>query len=318
MPSFPIVYPAFKSILVNRLQKILSDSKKPDFCTALSCFDQLAEPSMQQEWSAAEIPLKRIQQDRQIEYVSAIAFKLANSTHASVTDIAAQLTARLRTEQTIDRTCSDRPPIPAKIWRSVTVQSTPTGWLHFQIGDMGVVDWLQTIGKWLQQTSPADRPHPVPLKAVSLSQKQSSGMFEVLYAHARCCSLLRLAMQSDLALCNFAMDRQQIAGFECISWHQEGNFRCQHPTEQRLVCQMIDVMDELGNHPAALTTDRVWRLAWRLSQTFQNFHAHCPLLLKTSGDRELAQARLGLVILTQALLQWMLQDWLQIEAPIEL
>jgi hypothetical protein len=328
MPLSNIVSPAFKSILVNRLQKILHDYKKLDSSVSTSTSVVRSNASLQ-IGAVGEIPLNRIQQNHQICYVSAIAFRLTNLTQESVTAIATQLVDRLTQSTHPAQLTHANAPVSLleSVWCDAIVQLTLPGWIHFKFSDRGLAAWLQMLSEWLLQTSAQrDQTHQAiaqsnveqPIRQ-GCEPRNSTSSFEVLYTHARCCDLLRLGNHTEiLRLSSLAHGAVwQMVDPDPIPWSVDGQFCCRHPAERRLIAQMVDIVDELSSHPAP-SSDRIWRLAQHLSQVFQTFYAQCSIVAVAKTDRPLAQARLGLVLLTQALLRWLLEDWLHLKAPIEL
>ncbi|WAL58640.1 DALR anticodon-binding domain-containing protein [Thermocoleostomius sinensis] len=330
MPLSNIVSPAFKSILVNRLQKILHDYKKPTSSRSTLEFADQSNVSLQAE-EGNDIPLIRMQQTDQICYRSAIALKLAASPEAAIC-IATQLVDDL-----IQSTQADSRDIPVPllhdIWHNAVIQSTTSGWIHFQFSDQELAAWLQMLSEWLllckhpgisQQPDQLDALEALSDGKQPLTQnyelRHSTSSFEVLYTHARCCGLLRLGESTNLL--HLDSDPAQtavwrIAEPDFIPWYVDRQFRCHHPAERRLISQMVNILDELFVTPSP-SAARIWRMAQCLSQDFQTFYAHCSIFATAKSDRSLAQVRLGLVLLTQALLRWLLEDWLCLRAPIEL
>jgi hypothetical protein len=315
-----IVYPAFKSILVNRLQKILHDYKNPDSSVTPSNFSDRSSASLQRGEPADEIPLNRVQREDQIWYVSAIAFRLTDHVQGSATDIAVQLIKTL-IESTVSSD-ADGLPLPLdRVWSQVLIQLTAPGWIHFKFSDQGLAEWLQIVSECLLSSSCIKSQDKIGKSTPYVSSTRNfTNSFEVLYTHARCCTLLRLGEQADIL--RLHSDPDQLAVWRIIHpnpipWCSDQTLRCHQPAERRLIMQIVSVLDELCLSPVP-STDRIWLLAQRLSQDFQAFYAHCSIFAVAKIDRALAQARLGLVLLTQTLLRWLLQDWLHLKAPIEL
>jgi hypothetical protein len=326
MPLSNIVYPAFKSILVNRLQKILHDYKNLGLSVTTSMFSNRSRPCLQERGSADEIPLNRVQRDDQLWYVSAIALKLATVTQDSATAIATQLVDDLIQDTALTKV-NPSPLSLDSVWGQATMQLTPPGWMHFKFSDKGLALWLQLLSEWLLTSgnlTSSDRVEmqnrvgqPTPQGS---SPRNCISSFEVLYTHARCCDLLRLGEQAGIL--RLYADPAQVASWQIVDpspipWWADDLWRCAQLPERRLIMQMVDVLDELSMGPAP-SIDRIWGLAQRLSQAFQRFYAQCSIFALAQTDRPLAQARLGLVLLTQALLRWLLQDWLHLKPPIEL
>ncbi|HAG85484.1 MAG TPA: hypothetical protein DCL61_31145, partial [Cyanobacteria bacterium UBA12227] len=88
----------------------------------------------------------------------------------------------------------------------------------------------------------------------------------------------------------------------------------QHPAEQALIAQMVDLLDGIGdrNHENWL------KRGIALSEKFEQFYSSCRIWgeVKTQTP-QLGQARLGLVGVTQALMRSLLQDQFGIFPRVE-
>jgi arginyl-tRNA synthetase len=242
------------------------------------------------EICASEIPLKRDGDDLPLRYSSAIALKFAPQHQCSAIDLAERLARSIRTNNP-----------------NFSVEVASTGWMTLQLTDRAIADWLQFV---LQSFPPS------PLHDES-SPKSGSSCFPAQYARARCCSLLQLAYREgaiDYSLLGDG-DRQMTA--QPIPWldpdHQR--LRLQHRAERRLVSQLIHTADALtATHPQNYT-----KLALKLGDRFEEFYSQCRFLgaVKTVNPR-LAEARVGLLGVTQTLLQYLLERKLRISSPISL
>ncbi|NEP58605.1 MAG: hypothetical protein F6K31_16565 [Symploca sp. SIO2G7] len=93
------------------------------------------------------------------------------------------------------------------------------------------------------------------------------------------------------------------------------HLRLVHPAERRLIAQIIDVQDALINQSQLQGI----KLARELSKAFEQFYSSCRIWGEVKSQApQLAQARLGLVAVTQILLRSLLQEQLGILAPVEL
>ena len=292
------------------------------------------------------IPLYRLPDDTVVLYRSAIALKLAPLWQLPVLDIAHQLVASFLTinQDTTGQICLD-----------FSVEVLSSGWIEFQLSDWGLATWLQ------HSTHAFHHDAPQPWGECVSPDK----FFPVQYAHARCCSLLRLAhTQGLIKLRDLDFNTQDLrnrppsppnlggTGFtppkvggsggqndgicvspNTVSWQlvepnpipwlnddQEADtgkvlLRLVYPAEQRLIAQILDVQDVM-NDQAQLSGVK---LATALSIVFERFYSSCRIWGEVKSQTpKLAQARLGLVVLTQALLRSLLQDYLGVPAPIEL
>jgi arginyl-tRNA synthetase len=142
----------------------------------------------------------------------------------------------------------------------------------------------------------------------------------VQYAHARCCSLLRLAHRQGLIKLkdlDFKTLDWQLLEPNPIPWlnDDQAALRLVDPAEKRLIAQILDSRDALSD-PGQLSQRK---LASALSNEFERFYSNCRIWGEVKIQTpKLAQARLGLVAVTQALLRSLLQDHLGVPAPAEL
>jgi arginyl-tRNA synthetase len=246
------------------------------------------------------IPLYRVQDD--MVYASAIALKLASIFHLQPLDIATQLVSCL--------------PSPSQDTGTqgvleFTVKVAPPGWIYFQFTDPGIAAWLQ----YLTQTPATIASHTVIYQASPIALS----LFPVQYAHARCCSLLRLGHQQGLIKLSTHTKMPplyQLIEPNPIPWlNADKQLQLVHPAELRLIAQLLGVLDELSefNQPNWV------KVASNLSDAMTSFYRHCRVWgeVKTQTPH-LAQARLGLVGITQSVLGLMLQDILGATAPAEL
>jgi hypothetical protein len=253
------------------------------------------------------IPLYRLPDDTVVLYRSAIALKLAPLWQLPVLDIAHQLVASFLTinQDTTGQICLD-----------FSVEVLSSGWIEFQLSDWGLATWLQ------HSTHAFHHDAPQPWGECVSPDK----FFPVQYAHARCCSLLRLAHTQGLIKLrdlDFNTVSWQLVEPHPIPWLKDDQgadtgqllLRLVHPAEQRLIAQILDVQDVM-NDQAQLSGVK---LATALSIVFERFYSSCRIWGEVKSQTpKLAQARLGLVVLTQALLRSLLQDYLGVPVPVEL
>ncbi len=277
-----------------------------------------------------EIPLNRLKVAAPIRYVSAIAFRLAQRLEIGkapleiAREIAEQLDYLISTAQASENSeASDL--IWPQIWQNFTVQTAEPGWIYLQLSDRGVAIWLQSLicsqmplsdsTSLSSSTQLSLDPSPQAVINPALNIRNSTRLFPLLHTHARCCSLLRLANQTGI----IRLDRPEFAAGASVAapdfpWlHPESaQLRCQHPTEQQLISQLVSTLDQLN---ASAQSDR--KLAQALSHNFQSFHAACRIWGDERTDLPLAQTRLGLIWIVQRVMRSLLAE-LGIEAPIEL
>jgi arginyl-tRNA synthetase len=238
---------------------------------------------------ASEMPLKQDGDDLPLRYSSAIALKFAPKSSCSAIDLAERLVRSLLATQP-----------------DFSVAVTSTGWITLQLTDRAIADWLQFVLQSFPQC---------PLNEES-SPKNSLPCFPAQYAHARCYTLLQLAYREGAIGDSLVGDRQAIVPTH-IPW-LDPDRQCLHvdrPAERRLISQLVHTADALtASQPQNYT-----KLALRLSQRFEEFYSHCRFLgtVKTVNPR-LASVRIGLLGVTQTLLQYLLERKLRISSPIAL
>lgn len=248
-----------------------------------------------------EIPVNQIKHETRITYGSAIALKLAPRLHQSPFTLAEALCIRLNTWN------SDGQLSCGIIPRDVTVQVLSSGMLQFVFTDVGIATWLEQIlcCSWTQTC----------LKNLEIS----SDLFQVQYSHARCCSLLRLADREHLitlAKPNLITESPiKISSISSsIPWVNDQNkLQFSQSEDYQLLSQLVEIVDTL-----LLFSDRTnWlKLAVQLSDNFQQFYRYCRIWGEVKQNTpELAQARLGLISITQFLLRILLEEKLGVIAP---
>jgi hypothetical protein len=272
------------------------------------------------------IPVHQMSDDTGVLYRSAIALKLAPLWQLPAFDIANQLTDSLAiiSQDGHDLICLD-----------FSIEVVFPGWIHFRLSDRGLATWLQHLiqdrgageagGVGEVVISPSSTSPPLSPSSPS-APCAPSALFKVQYAHARCCSLLRLAHQQGLIELldpEFKTPSWQIIEPNPIPWLNDDQgmesgqrrLRLGHPAERHLIAQIVDGLDRISN-PEPVSGIKP---ANALSSAFEKFYSNCRIWgeVKTETPK-LAQARLGLVGVTQKLLRSLLQDQLGVTAPVEL
>jgi arginyl-tRNA synthetase len=270
------------------------------------------------------IPLQRIHDDEKVIYGSAIALKLASKYNLTALAIANQLATYL--EFTTDFNSSE-------IILDFFIEVANGGWIYFHLNNSSIAVWLQhllEIPKTLFNQFKISE-----VKNIEL--KRSFNTFSLQYTHARCCSLLRLGEQESLI--KISSDNHQgkfyIVEPKPIPWLNSGliakafgNLAPAIPASGgmefcslHLIEQLLDLLDELSTTNLTSpqkATSRLISLTISLSEAMINFDRSCRILGQVKTHPQLTQARLGLVAVTQSLLQFMLRDIFGISAPEEL
>lgn len=291
---------AIKQLLLSRLQVALG----------LYVSDDLLLKKQQER----HIPLHRAKNDNRVLYVSGIALQLSGTMKIPPLEIATALSSKIIVN-VANLACGAESSPGAPVSQDFTVQVVPPGWIHLELTEPKLAAWLQCLAQG-ELKGQGDKGTP---------SSSPSRLFAVQYAHARCCSLVRLAHGEGLIMLKepelentptvfFAVAPNPIPWLNC-----DQKLRFCHPAEHALIAQLVGLLDELYYPcPSHHTVD--WeKAALNLSQAFQNFYSCCRIWgeVKTQS-LHLAQARLGLVIVTQAVLRLLLQDMLGVWAPLEL
>ncbi|MCC3418927.1 MAG: hypothetical protein JGK24_30190 [Microcoleus sp. PH2017_29_MFU_D_A] len=260
--------------------------------------------AIEEQGTTSEIPLNRAKNRERVVYVSAIALKWAATWDQTPQAIAAQLAEILK-----PLCCPD-----------FAVQVAPSGIIELELTDAGLAFWLQRL---------AQIPLPVPEYRTLSPVISADRLFPIQYSHARCCSLLRMADRDRLiaiAQPNVTTAPQiwSLAAPNPIPWVDEGDRRLLlvAPAERSLISELIAVLDCLApvfeaNQPEKPVN--YFKLANSLSAAFQTFYSQCRIWGEVKTEQpKLAQARLGLILATQSLLRFILEELLNAIAPIEL
>ncbi|MEM8777618.1 MAG: arginyl-tRNA synthetase [Cyanobacteria bacterium P01_G01_bin.49] len=257
--------------------------------TQLINFSDLKVPNGQ--LSPETLSLSRLSDRNSVIYRSAIAFQLVRQSAFSPFTLAAEIFQLIKQQQPKD----DHLP-----QSSITLRLVDPGWLEFEVSDRSLEIWLQTLLSC-----------PWPLKQSSTISANYNHLFPIEYSHARCCTLLRLAAQEKLIQLNNGTFEKNLSLFKCpnpIPWYNPelNQLRVSNSAERSLISQMIITTDRLINES---TVDEI-KLANHLSQSFLDFERYCRIFgIIAQKQRKLSQARLGLVAITQYLLQglWLSQ-----------
>ncbi|MBM0740229.1 hypothetical protein JOY44_00975 [Phormidium sp. CLA17] len=213
----------------------------------------------------------------------------------------------------------------------VEIQSTPSGYLEFRIGESAIAQWLTCLNQPIASLFVSADPHSSFLTAHSQPAKRSHlSLFSIQHAHARCCSLLRLATQQEMIRLNWLEDASQWqwAQPNPIPWLTGQQLRTCTVAERQLISQCFTVWDELpwqadtlakNSQPLSLYPSRITILAQGLAQAFYATHQQCQIwgALENEGSDRLI-AHLALILVTQKLLYGLLRIELGVVAPEEL
>ena len=290
-----------------------------------------------------------------------IANKIAGSLAGSYQDTANEEAGKKDTGKTLDpfstlpclsvTTSSSDLATPNQADLDFSIEVVSPGWIQFRLSDRGLATWLQQLiqispllSDWEDYSSiglqrkgePGDRDSKIKNRCsqeveithqgrLSERSKTAHTLFQIQYAHARCCSLLRLAHREGLI---------ELSDLECktrswqwvkpnpIPWmfddlemeSEPRRLRLGHPAERGLIAQLLDGTDRISS----LTPASAIKLAHALSRALETFYSACRIWGEVKTETpQLAQARLGLVAVTQKLLRSLLEDQLGVTAPPE-
>jgi hypothetical protein len=245
-----------------------------------------------------------------ITYTSAIAKRLTTPFNQPVITIATQIREQIQSESTEFYLF----PNSLKLGEgqpNFTLKAMPSGMILLELTDGGLANWLHymtniavTPGESLPR---ADFPND---------------LFDIQYTHARCCSLLRRAEgEGFITLTSLPQGLIQPDWQWCtpdpLPWLTSAmQLQLTHAAEHLLITQLIMTMDCYG---LVTPPPNPKQLAHDLSRVFQQFYCSCQMWGAVRQQTpQLAQARLGLVWITQKLLRSILQEQLNIIAPFEL
>ncbi len=219
-------------------------------------------------------------------------------------------------------------------WLAPRYWMHPRGWLYAEFSSDSLAQWLQALLAHAPRLEIRDSSTAPSILVKGISSNPD--LFELQYAHARCCSLLHLGHQARLI---------QLADQHSFSltlpnpipWlTTQGELRFQTESEQKLLrslmqfpqslCVSKTVYGRLHSPEPGCQTVVPWPLNNRTiqrhrtwSQLFESFYRECGVLGTAQTKKpELAQARFASLILLKNLLKFWLNSVLQIDAPTQL
>ncbi|MEC4819491.1 MAG: DALR anticodon-binding domain-containing protein, partial [Scytonema sp. PMC 1069.18] len=290
-----------------------------------------------------KIPLSQGRKEKKIFYVSGIAFKLSKYENLPAIDIANRLVSHLLRNGD----------------NELIIQVVSPGWIHLEVAPPTLAAWLEglivdngeipaqcCLDKQKLETRFLETGFLTPQRldvtqdaiAVPFGDEGQEGrgdeevkkanfsalappatLFPVQYAYARCCSLVRLAVQEGLIKqhrevefgtikSGFDQDAPRVLISTVIPWlDSNAKMRFLHPTSYLLINQLVEVVDQLGCSNSGGCVN--WKkAALNLSHVFETFWCQCRIFGEvTTASLELAQVRLGLVMATQSVLKFLLE-----------
>ncbi|MGL4884287.1 MAG: DALR anticodon-binding domain-containing protein [Waterburya sp.] len=193
------------------------------------------------------------------------------------------------------------------------IEIVPSGWLNFYLDSASLTNWLKQVVFFLA-TQPPVAVNVNQANSTDTQLKEFSNLMPLQYAHARCCSLLRLGARGKLITLKddcFSHIAWQLEHPQSISWlDEQQNFCLTQESEYDLLRQLLKVTDAFAGKP-----DSWVKLAFDLSIASEIFQAECRFLGEVKEQSpQTAIARLGLIALVQYWLQRILVEKLNVVA----
>ncbi|GAB4293069.1 MAG: hypothetical protein Fur0025_29140 [Oscillatoriaceae cyanobacterium] len=247
-----------------------------------------------------DIPLHRVKDGYGVTYVSAVALKLEKIWAQRAIEIASHLTAAVFTTE------------------DFTITVPPTGWIHLHLTPTGIAHWLQDLCLQRKDGGLLNQETREPADGGKGGDKDRQ-LFQLQYAHARCCSLLRLAHREGLISLVVAANGD-LTTEETFPWLDgEGNLRLSHPAEMAVISQLAGSLDGCWDLHQGGKRTSVLPLAASLSEDLLKFTARCRIFGEVKAENPaLARARSGLVMAGRQGLKILLEKNLGVLAPLEL
>lgn len=269
---------------------------------------------------AGNLALYQVKDATQILYVSPVALQVSKLWRIPSADLANTIAQELYYSLRSHRSESEQ---------NFSIKVVPPGWIHLQLSDAAISAWLQGLAEapsWGRREREEGEGGG---RREEGRGKRGRGaklpIFAAQYAHARCCSLLRLAHREG-AIVLKEPDVENSPTHWCfvspspIPWlTSDKKLRLVDSAERSLISQLVAGVDSLYC-PSPSGRQVSWeKTALDLSQTFERFYSRCRMWgeVKTE-DPSLVQARLGLLAVTQSFLRLLLQERLGVGAPLEL
>ncbi|NET47002.1 MAG: hypothetical protein F6K15_36295 [Okeania sp. SIO2B3] len=263
-------------------------------------------------WEKKEvIPINQTINNGAIVYKSAIALKLASVCQQPAIYIATELVKYCREIVNTDT---------KKYTENFEFEVISSGIIYFYLTDLSLANWLDYLTSF-----PLNFEQQKLRVGVDDKSLKSTNLFPIQYSHARCCSLLRMGIRDRLI--NLTPAGPDASGqfllfqiSQPIPWQQpNGQLQFSHNSEYQLIAQIASTLDRIYCVSSSKKPINWQKVADAISVAFQNFYSHCRIWGEVKVKKpKLAQARLGLVLLTQSILRFLLEERLGGEAPVEL
>ncbi len=287
-----------------------------------SCADDLIEFPWGLSWqwqfqrSIRQIPTL------QYQYVSTIAHQLAAKSSITPIEICQNIytgMSSLTADQMLGKGYCQ---LELSVWYN------EASYIYFQLPPKSIAIWLNYLHDWM---------HDLPIDSLDrdVNHHAVESIDLAIYAHARCCSLLKLANAEKIVTIdtNFqistpawlisltALEHQPTPASSCIF---------EHPAERRLIQTLMAALDVIyGDRRHWQSTDDQqqssklpkppnWtKLTIELAQSWLEFQRCCQIFgeIKHQNPR-LAIARCGLTAISRRYLQLLIENYLGVDAPL--
>jgi hypothetical protein len=321
--SDPILLPLAPTIRGAIAAHLQSIDRQLDLCLPHHC-DNIATklpPDWYLGWNYYQQSMTLVT-TTQYQYVSPIAHQLAAKSLLSPLEICQQL--QRSPSNLLDRVAS----LEIYCWHN------EAGYLYFQITPNAIANWLNYI-------------HDLPLN-IQVNENRLPGSVDIaIYAHARCCSLLTLAQSDRLVTLtdNWQISSPRWSLATPISHENQpktaiGNI-FEHSAEFRLIHALIAVLDgiytlsldksagqfvprevdlpQFSGNKRSPKSPNCSKLAIDLANSWLEFYRHCRIFGDVQRQNpHLAIARCGLTAISRRYLQVLLENYLGVNALVEL
>ncbi|MGD1808936.1 DALR anticodon-binding domain-containing protein [Dapis sp. BLCC M126] len=296
---------SFQCILIHFLRKAVSlyREKLEWYCS----YEKKLEV-----WGKMEVvPMNQIRDCGGVVYKSAIALKLAPVLQQPAMHIATELAKYCRE---IVNTEGKKDVV------NFQVEVISSGIIYLKLSHLSIANWLSHLIS-------------VPLKGdkqkfqldVEHQSRETINLFPIQYTHARCCSLLRMGERDGL-ITLAATTPENYSQFwfihtpDSIPWQKSnGELQFLHHAEYELIAQIASTLDYIYCVSTTKKSINWVKVANSLCTTFQTFYRECRIWGEVKViTPKLAKARLGLVLVTQSLLRFLLEERLGRKALLEL
>ncbi len=256
-----------------------------------------------------KIHLYKGRDNNKVLYISGVALRLSKSQNRKAMELASAIAFDL-----------------SRVGGDVfSIQIVPPGWIHFELTHSTLAPWLQSLAVGsLGEQGNTEQGAGEEQRTIDAQYPMPNSLFGVQYAHARCCSLVLLAHREGLIKLREPVPNISPAFWDVIfpkplPWlNCDGILRLNQPDEHRLIAELVQVIDSI-ECPGVSDSIKWEKVALNLSQAFEKFWSNCRIWgeIKITSP-EIAQARLGLLMATQSVLRFVLEENLGVFAPLEL